>query len=90
MITISLKDQKGKDSQKQLFKQFNILLQENDLTLRRFCFKNDLDYFLIYGKLKCINRVHLDLDFLQDLVNKIDKTKKVHERNGKYVIAKPF
>jgi len=90
MLEINIKEEKGKNAHKEILKNFNMLLAEHELSLRSFCFQNKLDYGFTHGKLNCIGRVKISIDFVQSLVNKIDKSKNVHERNGKWVICKPY
>lgn len=74
----------------QIKKEFLKLLIENGFSLRSFCqIHGDSSlYTKLHGNL---NRyASTDLLFIQSMIEKIDKSKKVFLQNGKFVISKPI
>ena len=78
------------EHKKQIKKEFLKLLIENGFSLRSFCqIHGDSSlYTKLHGNL---NRyASTDLLFIQEMINKIDRSKKVFLQNGRFVIAKPI
>jgi|GEM_PF-6675120 len=93
---------KNEEHKRQLRIKFGVLLMEHEMNLMSFCkkYKKELyemlktersvldTYKFLYNRLHvCVN---IDLDFIQKLIDLVDKTQKVQEIRGKIVIGKPF
>ena len=74
----------------QIKKEFLKLLIEHGFSLRSFCqIHGDSSlYTKLHGNLNRYSST--DLLFIQSMIEKVDKSKKVFLQNGKFVIAKPI